>query len=48
MGDSIHVFRVVHISGVQSQRAVNMILRGIGIVRSGAKIGLHNLAFNLD
>ncbi len=26
----------------------NMILRGIGIIRSGTKIGLRNLAFNLD
>lgn len=40
--------RVEHIFGVQAQRAGNMILRGIGIVRAGAKIGLRNLAFNLD
>jgi hypothetical protein len=37
-----------HIFGVQAQRACKMVLRGIGIVRSGAKIGLRNLAYNLD
>jgi IS5 family transposase len=40
--------RVEHIFGIQAQRAGNMILRGIGIIRSGAKIGLRNLAYNLD
>ena len=40
--------RVEHIFGVQAQRAGNMILRGVGIIRSGTKIGLRNLAFNLD
>lgn len=40
--------RVEHIFGVQTQRAGNLILRGIGIVRSGTKIGLRNLAYNLD
>lgn len=40
--------RVEHIFGVQAQRAGSMILRGIGIIRAGAKIGLRNLAFNLD
>ena len=40
--------RVEHIFGVQAQRAGNMILRGIGIIRSGAHIGLRNLVFNLD
>lgn len=40
--------RVEHIFGVQAQRASNVILRGIGIVRSGTKIGLRNLAYNLD
>ena len=39
--------RVEHIFGVQAQRAGDMILRGIGIVRSGSKIGLRNLAYNL-
>jgi len=40
--------RVEHIFGVQAQRAGNNILRGIGIVRSRTKIGLRNLAYNLD
>jgi IS5 family transposase len=40
--------RVEHIFGIQAQRAGNLILRGIGIVRSGAKIGLRNLTYNLD
>lgn len=40
--------RVEHIFGVQAQRAGNMILRGVGIIRAGAKIGLRNLAYNLD
>ena len=40
--------RVEHIFGVQTQRAGNLILRGIGIIRAGTKIGLRNLAFNLD
>jgi IS5 family transposase len=40
--------RVEHIFGVQAQRAGNLILRSIGIIRSGAKIGLRNLAYNLD
>ena len=40
--------RVEHIFGVQTQRAGNMILRGVGIIHSGTKIGLRNLAFNLD
>lgn len=40
--------RVEHIFGVQTQRAGNMILRGIGIARAGGKIWLRNLAYNLD
>ncbi len=40
--------RVEHIFGVQAQRAGNMILRGIGIIRAVNKIGLRNLAYNLD
>lgn len=40
--------RVEHIFGVQAQRAGNMILRGIGMIRAGTKIGLRNLAYNLD
>ena len=40
--------RVEHVFGIQAQRAGNMILGGIGIIRAGAKIGLRNLAYNLD
>lgn len=40
--------RVEHIFGIQSQRAGNLLLRCIGIVRAKAKIGLRNLAYNID
>lgn len=40
--------RVEHVFGVQSQRAGGLLLRGIGIVRARAKIGLRNLAYNLS
>ena len=40
--------RVEHIFGIQAQRAGNMILRGIGIIRAATKIGFRNLAYNLD
>lgn len=40
--------RVEHIFGVQSQKAGNLILRTIGMVRARVKIGLRNLAYNLD
>lgn len=40
--------RVEHIFGIQAQRAGNVILRGIGIIRASTKIGLRNLAYNLD
>ncbi|MBL4886811.1 MAG: IS5 family transposase [Planctomycetaceae bacterium] len=40
--------RVEHIFGVQSQRAGNLILRGIGIVRAKTKIGLRNLSYNMS
>jgi len=40
--------RIEHIFGVQAQKAGNLILRGIGIVRARCKIGLRNLAYNLD
>ena len=35
--------RVEHIFGIQAQRAGNLILRGVGIVRAKTKIGLRNL-----
>ena len=40
--------RIEHIFGVQAQKAGNLILRTIGIVRARAKIGLRNLAYNMD
>lgn len=40
--------RVEHVFGVQSQRAGGLILRGIGIARAHAKIGLRNLSYNLS
>lgn len=40
--------RVEHIFGVQSQRAGNLILRSIGIIRAKTKIGLRNLSYNLS
>ncbi|MDO5674263.1 MAG: hypothetical protein Q4G66_05010 [bacterium] len=35
--------RVEHIFGIQTQRAGNLILRGIVLLRAKAKIGLRNL-----
>ena len=40
--------RVEHIFGVQSQRAGCLLMRAIGITRAAAKIGLRNLAYNID
>ena len=40
--------RVEHVFGVQTQRAGTLILRSIGRIRARAKIGLRNLAYNLD
>jgi len=40
--------RVEHVFGVQAQRAGNLLIRTIGFVRAKAKIGLRNLAYNLD
>lgn len=40
--------RVEHVFGVQAMRAGNLILRAIGLIRAKAKIGLRNLAYNLD
>ena len=39
---------VEHIFAIQAQRAGTLIVRGIGLVRARSKIGLRNLAFNLD
>lgn len=40
--------RVEHVFGVQVQKAGNLLLRTIGIIRAKTKIGLRNLAYNLD
>ena len=40
--------RVEHIFGVQAMRAGNLLIRTIGLVRAKAKIGLRNLAYNID
>jgi IS5 family transposase len=40
--------RVEHIFGVQTMRAGSLIIRTIGIIRAKVKIGLRNLAYNID
>lgn len=40
--------RIEHVFGVQVMRAGSLIIRTIGIIRAKAKIGLRNLAFNID
>ena len=40
--------RVEHIFGVQAQRAGTLLIRTLGKVRATTKIGLRNLAFNID
>jgi len=40
--------RVEHVFGVQRQRARTLILHTIGLARAVLKIGLRNLAYNLD
>jgi IS5 family transposase len=40
--------RIEHVFGVQAKRAGCLIVRTIGIWRARAKIGLRNLAYNLD
>ena len=40
--------RIEHIFGVQAQRAGLLLVRTIGIVRAKTKIGLRNLAYNID
>ncbi len=40
--------RIEHVFGAQLQRAGNLILRTIGKARAYIKIGLRNLAYNLD
>ena len=40
--------RIEHVFGIQAQRAGQLLLRTIGLGRAAAKIGLRNLAYNLD
>ncbi len=40
--------RIEHVFGVQAQKAGDLLLRTIGIARARAKIGLRNLAYNID
>lgn len=40
--------RVEHVFGVQAKRAGTLIVRAIGLIRAKAKVGLRNLAYNLD
>jgi IS5 family transposase len=40
--------RVEHIFGVQAKRAGSLLLRTVGLIRARCKIGLRNLAYNVD
>ena len=40
--------RVEHVFGAQLQRAGTLVVRCIGLARARAKIGLRNLAYNMD
>jgi len=40
--------RIEHVFGAQLQRAGNLILRTIGLTKAKVKIGLRNLAYNMD
>jgi transposase, IS5 family len=40
--------RVEHVFGIQAKRAGTLIVRALGLVRVKAKVGLRNLAYNLD
>jgi transposase, IS5 family len=40
--------RVEHVFGVQAKRAGSLLLRTIGLMRAKCKIGLRNLAYNID
>jgi transposase, IS5 family len=40
--------RVEHVFGVQAKRPGRLIVRAIGLVRVKAKVGLRNLAYNID
>ena len=40
--------RIEHVFGVQAMRAGNLMVRTIGLIRAKTKIGLRNLAYNID
>lgn len=40
--------RVEHVFGVQMMRAGSLLIRTIGLIRAKTKIGLRNLAYNID
>lgn len=40
--------RIEHVFGVQTKKAGNLLLSTIGLIRARTKIGLRNLAYNLD
>ena len=40
--------RIEHVFGVQAQRAKTLIIRTIGIIRADIKIGLRNIAYNMQ
>ena len=40
--------RIEHIFGIQAMRAGDLIIRTIGLARAKVKLGLRNLAYNLD
>ena len=40
--------RVEHVFGAQLQRAGTLVVRCIGLLRARSKIGLRNLAYNMD
>lgn len=40
--------RVEHVFGIQAQKAGNLILRTVGLARAKVKVGLRNLAYNMD
>ena len=40
--------RIVHVFGIQAMRAGDLIIRTIGLARAKVKLGLRNLAYNLD
>lgn len=40
--------RIEHVFGIQAMRAGDLIIRTIGLARAKVKLGLRNLAYNLD